>query len=148
MRTSPSTPAGNGASIATVVAASRDATSASGCGGQTTKPRAASPVLTRPQASATPGRPSAPAAARSARCEDLGPEALVARGIRRAQADMAEARDAGVARREMPATAVVGPDDEIDAVAARVAEVEHRADTALLAGLGASDAHRDAGIAE
>jgi hypothetical protein len=46
-----------------------------------------------------------------------GPEAFVAGGVQGPQADMAEAGDAGVARREVPAAAVVRRVDQVDAVA-------------------------------
>ncbi|MCY1244894.1 hypothetical protein D9M72_579940 [compost metagenome] len=52
------------------------------------------------------------------------PERFVARRIGRAQADVAEAGDAGIARWKIAATAMVGRDHEIDAVARRITKVD------------------------
>jgi hypothetical protein len=76
------------------------------------------------------------------------PELLVARRIRRAQSDVAEPGDARVARRKVAPAAVVRSHHQVDAVAARVAEVREGLDVALFALLHGASTHVDAGIAE
>ena len=55
------------------------------------------------------------------RVADLGPESLIARGIGSIKADMAEARDAGVASRKITHAAVIGPRHDLDLVAGGIA---------------------------
>lgn len=80
--------------------------------------------------------------------EFLRPEPLVARGIRGAQSDVAETGDARIARREVAAAAVVRPQHQVDAVAARIAEVDEGLDMAVLALRRASGVHVDARVAQ
>jgi len=67
-----------------------------------------------------------------ARVADPRPERLVAGGIRRAQADVAKAGDAGVARAVVAHHAVRGAPYQLDAVAARVVEGDELAHLACL----------------
>jgi hypothetical protein len=57
-----------------------------------------------------------------ARIADLRPERLVARGVRGAQADVAEAGDAGVAGSMIARAAMGGPPHQFDPVTGRVIE--------------------------
>jgi hypothetical protein len=71
-----------------------------------------------------------------ARVANLGPEGLVASRISGAQADVAEAGDAGIARAVVACAAVGGPPSDLDAVAAGIEETDefaHHASPGLLA---------------
>src|SRR5262249_59631434 len=57
-----------------------------------------------------------------ARIAYLRPERLVARGVRRAQADVAEAGDAGVAYAVVTLAAMGAPPHQLDTITARVVE--------------------------
>ncbi len=76
------------------------------------------------------------------RVQELGPEGLVTRGIGSAQADVAEMRDPGVARRKIALAAVIRPHDQLDPVSARVLEGEDLLDAALLAFVFCPVVHR------
>src|SRR5262249_967475 len=77
-----------------------------------------------------------------ARVADLGPERLVARRVRRAQADMTKVGDAGVARAMVAHAAVGGPPHQLDPVAARVVEGDELAHFARLRLARRAGAHR------
>src|SRR5262252_1676218 len=80
-----------------------------------------------------------PDAVRYPRAAHFGPEFLVAHRVRRAQPDVAEPSDPGVARREIAPAAVQRPQDKFDRVTARIAESDEILDVALLAfGFGAA----------
>jgi hypothetical protein len=68
-----------------------------------------------------------------ARIAHMCPEPLVAPWIGRAQPDMAEAGDAGIARGEIAPAAVFGPHHQLDRIAGGVAEKDHVPDLAHLA---------------
>ena len=82
------------------------------------------------------------------RAEQFGPETLVAWRVGAAQANVAEARDAGVARSEVACAAVVRAHDQVDAVAAGVVKIHERTHVTLFALRRAAVAHRDPGVAE
>jgi hypothetical protein len=76
------------------------------------------------------------------------PEGLVARGVGAAQADVAEAGDAGVTRREVAPPAVLRAHDELDAVAGEIGEVHEAVHPALLAGVGAAALYGQSEVAD
>ena len=80
-----------------------------------------------------------------ARVADAGPERLVARRILGVEADMAEAGDAGVARREIAQARVIGPRHDLDLVAGRIGRGEEGPDAALVAVLARAGMDRPAG---
>src|SRR5260221_1535091 len=67
------------------------------------------------------------------RVQKLRPERLVSRRVRGLEADVAEVRDTGVARRKIALAAVKRPRHEFDLIAARVLESEELLNPALLA---------------
>src|SRR6266853_6226413 len=80
------------------------------------------------------------------RVQKLRPERLVSRRVRGLEADVAEVRDAGVARRKIALAAVERPHHDFDLVAARVLESEELLNTAQLALASGAVVHRMAGL--